>query len=201
MNRTSRKQTSTKGQVDLYRNRELRTTLRREGVSRGHRGGSFRDHGHVRSVIMGSLMSGVRLLAVTAHERSSTSANVRRKRMGSTETDNLQVMLFGLKPVIKQKSLSRVLLTLLIIVVFDILTQNVEVLCDASVGRNSRNEKYEQVKEEQERYVEEVNVHKMEKYQLEKKLLEKDLAMKATILSQENSERKEIYMKTKKRFS
>lgn len=55
--------------------------------------------------------------------------------------------------------------------VYNALTQGVEVLGDVSVKENSQNDKFERVKESHDRFLEEVKAYKMEMEGIEKTLL------------------------------
>lgn len=63
-------------------------------------------------------------------------------------------------------------------VVYDELAQAFEALSDVLIGKHSRNEESEGVKEETGRLLEEIRSYKLEKTKLEKRLLENRLAIK-----------------------
>lgn len=75
-------------------------------------------------------------------------ANSEQNGVASTETDNLEEMLFGLETVLRQKSFSRMLWTFKTNVVYCSFAEYLKVLVDVRVGQSSRNEVPEQVKDE-----------------------------------------------------
>lgn len=124
-------------------------------------------------------MSGMH--SMTVIEGEGNRVNVEQGGALSTKTDDVKAMWPGSKPVLMQKSLTRYLPIPITNVVHHALVQGLDLLGDVLVGEKSRNDEFEEVKEEQYRLPEEVILYKVEKETLEKTLIEKKGAMKAMI--------------------
>lgn len=80
------------------------------------------------------------------------------------------------------------------------LANDMQVLGNASVGKNSQNDRLEVVETDRDRLSEEVKVSKMEKEKLAKTLLEKEVARKSLTRSVLNSESNVNRLETEESF-
>lgn len=117
-----------------------------------------------------------------------------------TETDDLQEMLPGSEPVLKQKSLVRRLPTPMQNLVHHGLAQGLKLPGDVSVGYSSQDDPFEGMKDERDRMLEETNAYQTESENFEKTLLDKEVPMKAMTQFMVHSEKTLDRLKMEKSF-
>lgn len=135
---------------------------------------------------------------MTVIEYDWNRKNVEGAGIASTKTDDLKTMPTRLQPVPTKESLVSKLPTPISNMFHHALPQSLQVLGQVSVGENSQNDEFDQVKEEREGLLEDMKAYEIETEKLEKTLLEIKVGMKAMTWSVIDLERTMSLLETDK---